>query len=64
MKKEVNPVIAVIVIVIVILVLGGIYYYLNRPQGGSLPTPAQAQQGRRVGGKILPGAAGGPGKPQ
>lgn len=64
MKKEINPLVAVIVIVLAVIVLGGIFYYLNRPKGGSLPSSSQAMQGRKIGGKILPGPAGGSGTPQ
>ena len=61
MKNQVSPAVVVVVVLVVLVAVGGFFYMNGRTSGGSLPTPAQAASGTRIGGKKVPGAVGGPG---
>ena len=56
MKKQLNPVVAIIVTLFAVAVIGGIIFFATQSTDGHRPTAAQASSGKAVGGKRLPGA--------
>lgn len=57
MKKQINPVVGIVIIVIIVLI-AGIFYYKATQVSGSLPPGGKPTQGKMIGGRIMPGAAG------